>query len=73
MLDGINILTELDCRLEFQKNYNLCLKVEGYKLTGYLNEKIILQYNDENNPLNHGGIGFVVESGTQSTNQITVS
>ncbi len=73
MLDGINILAEFDCKLEFQKSYNLCLKVEGDKLTGYLNRKLIFEYHDKTNPLYHGGIGLVVESGTQSTSKITVS
>ena len=73
MLDGLNILKEIDMKLEFQKHYDLSLKVEDNHLTGYLNNKPVIEYEDTTNSLDQGGIGFVVESGTQSTNEIKIS
>jgi len=72
MLDGLKILKEIDMKLEFQTHYDLSLKVENTRLTGYLNNKPVLEYEDTENSLNQGGIGFVVESGTQSTNEIKI-
>tara|TARA_Y100000590_G_C14809353_1_gene671951 strand:- start:13 stop:234 length:222 start_codon:yes stop_codon:yes gene_type:complete len=72
MLDGLKILKEIDMKLEFQTHYDLSLKVEDNKLTGYLNNKSILEFEDTENTLYHGGIGFIVESGTQSTNEIKI-
>ena len=73
MLDGISILKEIDCKIEFQKEYHLSLKVNGNSLYGYLDGKLVLEYIDTNNTLINGGIGFVVESGTQSAQEILVS
>ena len=57
----------------FQKDYDLSLKVDGSNLKGYLDDKLVLEFDDLNNTLTNGGIGFVVESGTQSTNEIIIS
>ena len=72
MLDGLNILKEIDLDLEFQKEYKLSLKVKKNNLQGYLDKKLFLEFNDIDSPLNYGGIGFVVESGTQFTDAIIV-
>ena len=72
MLDGLKILKEIDLDLEFQKEYKLSLKVKKNNLQGYLDKKLFLEFNDIDSPLNYGGIGFVVESGTQSTDEIIV-
>ena len=57
---------------KFQKEYKLSLKVNKNNLQGYLDKKLFLEFNDIDSPLNYGGIGFVVESGTQSTDEIIV-
>jgi len=72
MLDGLNILKEIDLDLEFQKEYKLSLKVKKNNLQGYLDKKLFLEFNDIDSPLNSGGIGFVVESGTQFTDEIII-
>ena len=73
MLDGLHILKEIDTEMVFQKDYDLSLKVDGSNLKGYLNDKLVLEFDDLNNTLTNGGIGFVVESGTQSTNEIIIN
>jgi hypothetical protein len=73
MLDGLHILKEIDTEMVFQKDYDLSLKVDGSNLKGYLDDKLVLEFDDLNNTLTNGGIGFVVESGTQSTNEIIIN
>jgi hypothetical protein len=73
MLDGLHILKEIDTEMVFQKDYDLSLKVDGSNLKGYLDDKLVLEFDDLNNALTNGGIGFVVESGTQSTNEIIIN
>ena len=73
MLDGLNILKEIDIDMVFQKDYDLALEVDGNKLKGFLDGDLVIEFEDSNNPLINGGIGFVVESGTQSTQEIVVS
>ena len=46
MLDGLNILKEIDLDLEFQKEYKLSLKVKKNNLQGYLDKKLFLEFND---------------------------
>jgi hypothetical protein len=73
MLDGLNILKEIDIDMVFQKDYDLALEVDGNKLKGFLDGDLVIEFEDSNNPLINGGIAFVVESGTQSTQEIVVS
>jgi hypothetical protein len=73
MLDGLNILKEIDINMVFQKDYDLALQVEGNQLKGFLDGDLVMEFEDSENPFISGGIGFVVESGTQSTQEIVVS
>ena len=73
VLDGLNILQEIDYEFQFQTEYNLTLNVEDKTLTASINGEKVMQVEDIKSPLLNGGIGFVVESGTQSTNEIIIS
>ena len=69
----LEILKEINFDFEFYKEYDLTLKIEENILKGSVNNEVFLEFEDKNTPLEHGGIGFIVESGTQSTNEITIS
>ncbi len=73
MLYDLEILKEIDFDFKFYKEYDLTLKIEENILKGSVNNEVFLEFEDKNTPLEHGGIGFIVESGTQSTNEITIS
>ena len=72
-LDGLSILKEIDFNLDFQKEYDLSLSVSDNSLKGFLDGKELIKVDDSNCPLLHGGVGFVVESGTQFSQKITIS
>ena len=52
--------------------YSSLLKIEENILKGSVNNEVFLEFEDKNTPLEYGGIGLIVESGTQSTDEIIV-
>ncbi|MEC7745201.1 MAG: hypothetical protein VX534_02040, partial [Pseudomonadota bacterium] len=73
VLDGLNILQEIDYEFQFQTEYNLTLNAENKTLTASINGEKVMQVEDIKSRLLNVGIGFVVESGTESTNEIIIS
>jgi len=73
MLDGLKILKEVDFDFEFNKNFLFSLSVKNNIISGKVNEKFKIDYTDMSDPLDCGGIGLVVESGTLFTNEIIVN
>ena len=73
MLDGLKILKEVDFDFEFNKNFLFSLSVKNIIISGKVNEKFKIDYTDMSDPLDCGGIGLVVESGTLFTNEIIVN
>ena len=69
---GLEILKEIDFDIEFYREYELSLKVEDNKLIGSVGTNELIEYIDENNSFENGGIGFVIEDGTLSSNSISV-
>ena len=64
---------KIDFDFEFFTDYNLTLQVNNGHIKGYLDDKLIIEVEDKNNPLDFGGAGIVAEDGTMCTDQIRVS
>ncbi len=73
VLDGVTILREIQETFELNKAYQLELAVNGSVITGKMNSKSILEYDDKNSPLLSGAIGLVVEAGTLFTEMIEIT
>ena len=73
MYYDLEILKEIDFDFEFFTDYNLTLQVNNGHIKGYLDDKLIIEVEDKNNPLDFGGAGIVAEDGTMCTDQISVS
>ena len=73
VLDGVTILREIQETFELNKAYELELAVNGSVITGKMNSKSILEYDDKNSPLLSGAIGLVVEAGTLFTEMIEIT
>ncbi len=73
MNNDYTILKEVDFEVEFFKEYNMKMTVQKNKIIGHINDKVIIEIEDNDYPLLHGGSGLVVENGTLVTDQITIS
>jgi len=66
------VLKEIDFDLEYYKDYKLSLKVEDNKLSGYLDNKVVLECTDNSDVLENGAMGLIVEDGTMVTDEVIV-
>ena len=72
VINEVNVLKEIDFNLEYFKNYKLSLKIKDNVLSAYLENKLVLAYEDKNNLLDSGAMGLIVEDGTLVTDEIVV-
>ena len=72
VINEVNVLKEIDFNLEYFKNYKLSLKIKDNVLSAYLENKLVLEYEDKNNLLDSGAMGLIVEDGTLVTDEIVV-
>ena len=63
VLDGETVLAETDAGWSVERNYDLKLKVEGNRLTAFVNGELALEAQDPDNALTGGGIALIAESG----------
>lgn len=57
------VLAEVARGWEFGTEYKLSVKVEGNKLSGYINDELVVEANDNANRLTGGGIALIAEVG----------
>jgi hypothetical protein len=62
-LDGDNVLAEVVLMWEVETDYALRLQVEGSKLRGWVDDQLFFEVEDVYNPLQGGGVAFVLEEG----------
>ena len=72
VVNEVKVLKEMDFNLEYFKNYKLSLKIKDNVLSAYLENKLVLEYEDKNNLLDSGAMGLIVEDGTLVTDEIVV-
>ena len=68
-----SIFIEIDFDVEFFKEYNLKMEVKGNKISGYVDDNLVLEVEDSNNILDNGGAGLVVADGTLVSDEIIIS
>ena len=72
MFYEIETLKEIDFNFEFYKQYELKFEVNGNKLLGYVDDKLLIETHDKDNSFETGMIGFVTQDGTLSSNSISI-
>ena len=73
MNNDYKILKEEEFGVEFFKEYNLKMTVIKNKIIGHINDKVIIEVEDDHFPFLKGGAGLVVDSGTLVTEQIILN
>ena len=66
------VLAEIDGGWEFGREYTLSLKVEGNKLSGYIDGKMVVEATDTNNQFTGGGIALICEVGRIGVEHVEV-
>ena len=67
------ILKEEEFEVEFFKEYNLKMTVIKNKVIGHINDKVIIEVEDDDSPFLNGGAGLVFDNGTLVTEQIILN
>ena len=73
MNNDYQILKEEEFEVEFFKEYNLKMTVIKNKIIGHINDKVIIEVEDDDSPFLKGGAGLVVDNGTLVTEQIILN
>ena len=68
----LKTLKEIDFDLEFFKDYELKFKVDGNKLQGFVDNKLLIEVEDKSNPYEEGMIGFLTENGAIQSDSISI-
>ncbi len=71
-LDGDIILGQAALAWEFGEAHRLRLDVVGNRITGFVDGKPVIQVEDQDHPLDGGGIALVVEEGRLASGPVTV-
>ena len=69
---GETVLAETTAGWEFGQPYELVLEVNGFRLTGYINGKKLVEGTDAEQMLDSGGIGLIVEEGRIGCEDVSV-
>jgi ADP-ribosylglycohydrolase len=71
-LDSKIVLAEKDFAWEFDRSYDLCLKMAGDRLQGWVDDCLLFDLEDAVEPITCGGIGLAVEEGSLACKHIRV-
>jgi len=73
VLDGETVLAQTDSGWSVEQNYDLKLKVEGNKLTAFVNGERVLETEDPEDALTGGGIALIAQTGFIYFDEVAVS
>jgi hypothetical protein len=72
-LDKETVLAERRFEWEFGRSYNLRLVAQGNQIQAWVNETLLFNFEDFDQPLSGGGIALVCEEGRVGAEQVIVS
>ena len=73
MFYNFKVLKEIDFKVDFFKEYDLKMVVKDNKISGFINNKLMIEVEDNNNILESGGSGFTVADGTLVSDEIKIN
>jgi hypothetical protein len=72
-LDHEKILAEASFPWGYENDYHFCLGVNGARIRGAIGNKSLFDFTDELDPLLDGGIGFLIDEGLITSNEMVVN
>jgi hypothetical protein len=72
VLDGDIVLAEKPFEWQVNREYNLRLRVESQRLQGWVDNKLIFDVRDVDQPLTSGAAALVLEEGTMMSDAVVV-
>jgi ADP-ribosylglycohydrolase len=72
-LDGLTVLGEVDFPWEFGETHDLSLKVDGSRLSAWIDDQPVFDLLDNDRPLTSGAIALVCQEGRTATQSVTIS
>ncbi|MGB8980608.1 MAG: ADP-ribosylglycohydrolase family protein [Anaerolineales bacterium] len=66
------VLSEFPFEWEFWESYDLALEVRGNQFKGWVDGKLVMEFEDRDSQLTSGAIGLIVEDGFLMTNSVTL-
>ena len=72
MFYNFKVLKEIDFKVDFFKEYDLKMVVKDNKISGFINNKLMIEVEDTDNILESGGSGFTVADGTLVSDEIKI-
>ncbi|MGE5224826.1 MAG: ADP-ribosylglycohydrolase family protein [Omnitrophica WOR_2 bacterium] len=72
-LDGTKILAESEFPLQLGRTYQLSLQVKGRQIRAFIDDQVVFDHLDEEQPLHEGAIALVCEEGRTATTSVRIS
>jgi len=70
--DGLKVLADRPYAWEPEQAYRLALEVNGRRITGWVNDQMIFEFEDHEHPLENGAAAFVCEEGCLSARELAI-
>jgi hypothetical protein len=72
MLDTEHVLAEIDYAWDFDTPYQIALEICGSQLRAWINQALIFDLDDKEQPFGGGGVALICENGCLSTDAVHV-
>ena len=73
MFYDYKVLKKVDFNVEFFKEYSLKLEIKNNKIKGYVDQRLILEVEDNDNFIENGGSGLTVSDGTLVSEEVKIN
>ncbi len=70
--EGDTVLANIDLAWQFGATYTLRLHVVESRLQGFVDERLVCDVNDDDQPLRGGGVALICEEGRVATDAVVV-
>ncbi|MGE5224089.1 MAG: ADP-ribosylglycohydrolase family protein, partial [Omnitrophica WOR_2 bacterium] len=72
-LDGVKVLAQLDYPIQPGRTYRLSLQVKGRQIRASIDDQVVFDRLDEEQPLQEGAIALVCEEGRTATTSVRIN
>jgi hypothetical protein len=72
-LDGESVLAEMELSWQFGTTFRLTLQVDGNRLQAWIDDRLLFDVEDSDEPLADGGVALICEEGRMASDAVSVS